>query len=215
MKRSKLRKILDKTLTIYTVIGIFFIIASLALFLIPSIPQLFYSLDKDSTTNEVTTIAIDVEQKEEEIVKNTDPLPPFDETLPKKNYIIIPAIGVRSPLSQSSNYTEVLKKGAWMVNNFPSPDDLKKPVIIAAHRFGYIYWSEVERKEISFYNLPKLKNGDIVEIIWGQRKYTYKIKTSSEGRNITNYGYDLILYTCKLYNSPIRIFKYANLIPTP
>jgi LPXTG-site transpeptidase (sortase) family protein len=214
MKNNKILKILNKTLNVYTYIGIGLLVLAIVLFLAPSIPQFIYSLDKSSTTKEITVISDENISQLNDIVNTQNQLPKLDLTLPTSNYISIPKIAVYSPLSQGKNYEEILKNGAWMVNNFPSPEKQKKPVIIAAHRFGYIYWSDKERKKISFYNLPKLKVGDTVEVIWKQRKYVYEIKKSEESRKITSYDYDLILYTCKWYSSPVRIFKYANLVPS-
>lgn len=63
---------------------------------------------------------------------------------------------------------------------------------------------------MSFYKLPSLEKGDIVEIVWNQRIYKYKIYKTTENTKITDYNADLILYTCKMYwESPERIFKYA------
>lgn len=88
----------------------------------------------------------------------------------------------------------------------------RKPTILAAHRFGYLEWTQEYRLKNAFYNLPKLKNGDMVEIIWDQHKYTYQVQDVVEGTEITDYTSDLILYTCKFLVSPTRIFVYARLI---
>ena len=84
------------------------------------------------------------------------------------------------------------------------------PIILAAHRFGYVTWTNSFRTLNSFYSLPKLKVGDRVEIVWNQRKYVYEIYKEETGTAITDYTADLILYTCDLWNSPTRIFKYAR-----
>ena len=83
-------------------------------------------------------------------------------------------------------------------------------MILAAHRWGYVYWTNSFRTLNSFYNLPKLAVGDKIEIIWNQRKYLYEIYDSGTGDKITDYSANLILYTCELWNSPTRIFKYAK-----
>lgn len=207
------KKFLSFILKFQTQLGLILLILAIIIILIPSLPQIWYRVFPESTNEEVTSISqVPSQPNSSQQTSQTNKLPVKDSSLPKTNYIIIPSIGVRSPMKNSKNYEEVLKVGSWMVNDFPTPNELKKPVIVASHRFGYLDWSTKERREISFYNLPKLKNGDIVEIVWDQRKYKYKIVDSSEGANIKSYNHDLILYTCKLYNSPTRIFKYAQRI---
>ena len=84
--------------------------------------------------------------------------------------------------------------------------------MIASHRFGYSSWSEEKRRLISFFNLPETKVGNRITIIWNQRKYVYEIVEVGETTYVENYDTDLILYTCRYYNSPVRIFRYANLV---
>lgn len=140
--------------------------------------------------------------------------PRFNASLPLENTIRIPSIGVDTEIQESTfeYYEEVLKKGVWRVPDFGTPYTRNKPTIMAAHRFGYLAWSNIFRRENSFFNLPKLKEGDIVEIIWRQRKYVYEIYATEESEEISNYSADLILYTCEALSSPIRIYKYARLL---
>jgi hypothetical protein len=65
---------------------------------------------------------------------------------------------------------------------------------------------------MSFFSLPKTRVGDKIDIIWGQRKYEYEIYKAETKTQISDYDADLILYTCLLYNSPDRIFRYARRI---
>lgn len=142
-----------------------------------------------------------------------------DVSLPEGHYLSIPKIGVDTVIweGESDNYDKALKKGVWRVGDFGVPglpfgDAQGKSVILAAHRFGYLEWTQEYRLKNAFYNLPKLKNGDMVEIIWDQHKYTYQVQEVVEGTEITDYTSDLILYTCKFLVSPKRIFVYARLI---
>lgn len=142
-----------------------------------------------------------------------------DISLPEGHYLSIPKIGVDTVIweGESDNYDKALKKGVWRVNDFASPAEAlakegRKPTILAAHRFGYLEWTQEYRLKNAFYNLPKLKNGDMVEIIWDQHRYTYQVQKVEEGTEITDYTSDLILYTCKFLVSPARIFVYARLI---
>ena len=141
-----------------------------------------------------------------------------DVSLPEGHYLSIPKIGVDTIIweGESDNYDKALKKGVWRVSDFATPDIATpgsgKPVILAAHRFGYIEWTQEYRLKNSFYKLPDLKPGDEVEIVWNQHRYKYQVTKLEEGEKITDYSSDLILYTCKYLVSPIRIFVYAKLI---
>jgi hypothetical protein len=86
-------------------------------------------------------------------------------------------------------------------------------MILAAHRFGWEWWWQSDYwKYNSFYLLPDTEPGDIVEIIDDQRKWTYEIYGGGEGDSILDYDADMILYTCKFLNSPVRHFRYARLV---
>lgn len=141
-----------------------------------------------------------------------------DVSLPEGHYLSIPRIGVDTIIweGESDNYDKALKKGVWRVGDFASPAEASAkaglPIILAAHRFGYLEWTQAYRLKNSFYKLPDLKNGDMVEIIWDQRRYTYQIQRVEEGTEITDYSSDLIMYTCKFLVSPVRIFVYAKRI---
>lgn len=140
--------------------------------------------------------------------------PAFNSKLPTETRITIPSIGVETTLQEASleNYEDALRKGVWRVPDFGTPYDRQKPTILSAHRFGYLAWSNIYRRKNSFFNLPKAKVGDTVEIIWRQRKYVYEIYGESEGADITDYTADLILYTCRQLDTDVRIFKYARLL---
>lgn len=140
--------------------------------------------------------------------------PEFNPALPKTNKLIISSIGVDGEIYEAphDNYEAALRNGVWHEPSFGTPFTRSKPTILAAHRFGYLAWTNQYRRENSFYNLPKLEMGETVEIIWKQRQYTYEIYDESQGEEITDYNADLILYTCEALNSDVRIFKYARLL---
>jgi sortase (surface protein transpeptidase) len=140
-------------------------------------------------------------------------LPPKDETLPEGMWLIIPKIGVRTPLDPTLSSEEALMKGVWMTPDYGMPGDRTQPVILAAHRYGWKWWWQSDYWQYhSFYLLPDLQPGDIVEVISDQRKYYYEIYAGEEGDLITDYTADMILYTCKFLNSPVRHLRYARLI---
>lgn len=140
--------------------------------------------------------------------------PRFDPALSISSSLKIPSIGVNTEIYEATkeNYEEALKKGVWRASDSGTPFNRTEPTILAAHRFGYLAWSNIFRRQHSFYNLPKLKVGDTVEITYKQRKYLYEVYGESEGEDISDYSADLVLYTCENLNSPVRIFKYARLI---
>ena len=110
------------------------------------------------------------------------------------------------------DYEDAIRYGVWRVPDLDTPDFNRKPVMLVAHRFGYLEWTRTYRKENSFYNLPKLDVGDEVEIYWDQRKYLYRVTKKEEGTEITDFAADLILYTCKFLVSDIRVLVYAERI---
>lgn len=140
--------------------------------------------------------------------------PTFNPRLPKENRLTIPSIGVKTELREATydNYESALRKGVWRVSDFSAPGSANTPTILAAHRFGYLNWTNKYRRENSFFNLPKLKVGDTVEIIWHQRKYMYEVYAESKGTEITDYSANLILYTCESLVGEERIFRYARLL---
>jgi LPXTG-site transpeptidase (sortase) family protein len=213
MKKKKLLKTLSK---IYLAVGVLLIFLAFSVLAITFYPQIWYSVDKGATQAEFTTIEKQVtileEVEKEEIVKEEPEsnLPTIDTSLPTENYLRISSIGVDSEISQNVSAEEGLEKGIWMVPNFGTPEYNDLPIIIAAHRFGYVYWSSDFREKSTFYNLPKLRVGDRVQIIWGQRSYEYEVYKAEDNTQITDYDADLILYTCRMYNSPTRVFRYLK-----
>lgn len=141
------------------------------------------------------------------------PLPPQDASLPTGTWLVIPRIGVRTEITPGEDQETALQDGVWLVPEYGRPGDITQPVIMAAHRYGWQWWWQTDYwKYHSFYNLPQLEPGDIVEVIDDQRKYYYEIYAGEEGEEITDYSADMILYTCKFLSSPLRHFRYARLI---
>ncbi|MEO8581648.1 MAG: sortase [Patescibacteria group bacterium] len=140
-------------------------------------------------------------------------LPEKNEYLPEGNWLVIPKIDVITNINESAieTHESALKKGVWRVPDFADPTQQKKfPTILVAHRYGYIAWSDQFRRQNSFYHLDQLGVGDTFEIIWDHRRFQYEIYAGEEGQQITDYNADIVLYTCKYLNSPVRIFRYAR-----
>lgn len=183
---------------------------------VPVVPMVWYRVKPTVTMELATILHKPVVKQEQTAVARTydDWQPAVDSTLQPGERITIPAIKVKTPIIETptENFEWALSRGVWRVPDFGTPDDRRLPTILAAHRFGYLSWTNTYRREHSFFNLPKLTQGDRIEVIWNQRKYVYEVYGWDEGREISDYSADLILYTCQYLESDIRIFKYARLI---
>ena len=210
-KLQKKEKVLLMSIKTFLLLGIIFLVLSFA-------PSIWYSLAShvDDFSVAILTTVLDKQKTVEEkpTVEIPNWQPTFDSRLPRDTVLTISEIGIDTKINEAiyQNYEDALKAGPWRVPDFGTPADRTKPVILAAHRFGYLAWTNIYRRKNSFYNLPKLKEGDIVELIYKQRKYTYEIYAESRGEEIEDYTANLILYTCETLNSNIRIFKYARLL---
>jgi sortase (surface protein transpeptidase) len=202
----------------FITLGIVLWLSAIILALLPSWPHLYYRLFPGTSNTLASTIASTVQNislttplvKEGSGEIKKPPLPDIDPSLPKDNGLIIDKIGVKGAIHEGTDWEEILKTGIWRVPDFGTPESNQLPIILAAHRWGYLDWSAAFRKLNSFYSLPKLVVGDTVEVIWNQRPYEYKIYSVSTGTKITDYNANLILYTCQMWDSPVRFFVYAN-----
>lgn len=220
------KKFFKSLTTTYTIIGFLLIITSVVLILIPTSPYIWYRVNPRATQQEIVMLTEEISEKDTEEIatifqeereetqeeREEEKIPPLNTNLPEGYFVSIPSINVLSPISDNPNYEEALKDGTWIVPEFGTPEERELPIILAAHRFGYQTWTREVRERISFYNLPNVDPGEYVNIYWNQREYTFKIYKSEESTYISDYGADLILYTCKYFNSPIRIFRYATLV---
>ena len=220
------KNIWEKINKIYVIIGFILVITAVLVAFVPIAPYVWYRINSNATQQDVEKLATSVAenklqlesglrtQRRERDIQTVSILPDYDPSLPEGYIIEIPTIGVYSPISTSTDYTEALKHGSWIVSDFGTPDLTELPIIIASHRFGYNSWTVDYRNRISFYNLPNTRAGDLINIYWNQRKYTYEIYGVEDSTYISDYGADLILYTCKYFNSPVRIFRYAKRVRT-
>ena len=212
---------------LFITVGIIFWSLTAIFALLPSWPHIYYRLQPQASNLLASTIASTAVQAQETISKPsvtpkitptplpspsitpTPSLPEVDPSLPAENGLIIDKIGVRGEIHDGEDVKNILRAGIWRVPDFGTPPENSRPVILAAHRWGYLEWSTSFRKLNSFYNLPQLKVGDTIKVIWEQRQYEYKVYSTETGTAITAYDADLILYTCQLWNSPVRFFVYA------
>lgn len=209
----KSKNLLNKVLNIYTVLGFVFLVGAVVLVSIPIYPYVWYRLNPNATNEDVEKIAKEVIEIEKvEAGERKSKVPPLDRSLPEGYHVLVPDVKINSPISRSKDYKQALIHGSWIVPEYGTPERDELPIILAAHRFGYSSWSTETRNRISYYNLPNTDVGDEIMIYWNQRKYLYKIYAEEESTYISDYSADLILYTCKYFNSPERIFRYAERI---
>ena len=198
--------------------GVFLWLIALLVIVGPAAPSLAYKLVPRLTESVAEKLGSDAAVAKSEFGAElyVEPvaLPPYEDSLPKENMLVIEKIGFNSEISTDPDWVETMKKGPWMVPDYGVPTERGLPVILAAHRFGYIYWSNQFRREHSFYNLPKLGVGDTFNIVWDRRKYTYEIYEgyTDEAIRESSYGADVILYTCEVLNSDRRIVRLARRI---
>ncbi len=137
--------------------------------------------------------------------KNTNPLP-------KKNWIIIPKMGVDTEILEGDVNT-MLWKGVVRMAVGSTPDKGGN-TIITAHR--YLYRPPNPK---TFFLLDKLTKGDIITIYWQNKKYQYKVRESrvvepdeiSILHNTPNP--QLTLFSCTpLFTSKQRLVVIADLI---
>lgn len=207
---AKISNILQKAAKYTAAAGAVFMFISFA-------PSVWYSMQGGSSfVSKLIAETAQKANKEENVLPSVDPKyqPRYNASLPKENMLIIPSLGIETKIGEATyeNYEDALRDGVWRAPDFSTPYERKNPTILAAHRYGYLAWSNNFRKKSSFYNLPKLEEGEVVKVIWRQREYTFEVYATEEGEKITDYSADLILYTCGSLNSPERIFKYARLM---
>lgn len=198
--------------------AIFALLSSYPIFLyfyytiVPGTSKLLSSALAKTSTESVAEIR---HQEPSVIPEEPKPVITRDPSLPEGQYVAIPTLGIDTAVleASSSAYEEALRRGVWRVPEFATPESGgERPIILAAHRFGYVDWTQTYREKNSFYKLPDVKVGESVVLTWNQHRYTYKVTKVEEGSEITDYSSDLILYTCKFLVSPIRIVVYADLV---
>jgi hypothetical protein len=179
------------------------------------LPEIYYTVfSQSSAVGQVADAAKETATTQPRSTPEAQPyMPVQNPDLPTGSWLSIPRIGVYSEMHATIDENEALDKGVWLVPDFGKPGDTTQPIILAAHRFGWDWWWKSDYwKYNSFYLLTETEPGDRVEIIYDQRKWVYEIYAGEEAELISDYDADLIMYTCKYLNSPIRYFRYAKLI---
>lgn len=122
------------------------------------------------------------------------------------NQVIIPKIGVRTPILESGSI-DILEKqeGVWHQKG-----DTKSNFVLAGHRFRYL-----PPNTSTFYNLGQLQAGDVVLVDWYNQRYAYTVKeTKTVSQDDTSVlhgsGNQLTLYTCNDQKQTERIVVVAE-----
>jgi LPXTG-site transpeptidase (sortase) family protein len=132
--------------------------------------------------------------------------------LTSDNQLIIPAIGVRTPIVEGSSLSVLLKNnGVWhQTGALPSGS-----LVLAGHRFRYL-----PPNTSTLYNLGKLKTGDVMLVDWFGRRYSYQVSavqaipaSNTEVLQQRTEPNHLYVYTCQDYKMTQRILVTASLIP--
>lgn len=218
IRRQKKYKVIYKAGP--STIAMFFagiMLASFLIFLVATGFPVFawgYNVLRPTASAQLSQILRNVTDSEEADKHVTTPMQ--DPTLPTSKKITIPSIKVDTEIREAEipDYEEALRLGVWRVQNFASPDNIEPghPMIMVAHRFGYLDWTNEYRRLNSFFNLPKVQIGDKILVTWDQRPYVYEVRKVMTAEMIEDYNYDLILYTCQYLVSPEKVFVYAKRI---
>lgn len=143
--------------------------------------------------------------------KNTKLAIPSNTAVTNNFTIKINSIGVETVIFESLNGEKALNKGVWRSPYSGTPDNNFFPIILSAHRWGYETYTDEFRARNLFLNLPNINIGDFVIINWNNKEYRYKVTELIESTQSEKTS-DLILITCKHFNSPVRYFVYASLV---
>lgn len=114
--------------------------------------------------------------------------------------LIIPKIGVDMELGTDP---KTLDTAGWVQNLYPD----NSPMVIAAHRFGWIGMPNDRKVTHTLYNINKMIVGDEVIIQWNGERKIYKIKDITEATNNPSIkAGEVLIYTCKFLESEERVF---------
>lgn len=129
---------------------------------------------------------------------------------PEENTLIIPAIRLDTKVFEGD--IDNLNKGIWH-RNFSGDPAAGGNMVLIGHRFQFT------SGENTFYQLPKVKEGDLIGLFWNQVEYNYKIEEVFEVNPSDVYienpteEHILTLYTCTpLWTADKRLVVRARMI---
>jgi sortase A len=144
------------------------------------------------------------------VLRNSTEVIDVPKPKPLDNRLVIPSIGVDQGVFQDGESS--LDKGLWLRPQGVAPD-IDGNVVIAGHRFTY------KNPNGEFYNLDKVKPGDVIAIFWDQKEYNYVAREIIVVPANALYIEDptdqpqLTLYTCTpVWSTANRLVVVADLI---
>lgn len=96
-------------------------------------------------------------------------VPDAGATASLSNELIIPSINVNEEIVEASSIGPVHEK-VWHRPGTSTPDQGSNTVLVA-HRYATIGGN----RSSTFYNLPDLKEGDSISVVWDGKLYTYEV----------------------------------------
>lgn len=164
---------------IITITGIVLVLFGIFVFYQTTSPEIAYQLN----IPDVEELTLSVETAEDLSV----------------NRLIIPSIGVDMQIGSEQRFLDF---GGWV----QSSNQENEPNLIAIHRFGWDNLSPEQKIKQTLYHVQKLKGGDKIYLIWNSKRYQYEVTDLIDDTNNPPITEDLVLYTCKFFNSSHRIF---------
>jgi LPXTG-site transpeptidase (sortase) family protein len=191
------------------VVGIFLAATSVLFLVFPQ--QKTISADERKRDRETAIIQKDLfTEKKEEVKVPEVILVPENEAVTYGSTIKVPSVGIDTSIYESKNINAALDKGVWRMPEHGTPANEGTTTVLAAHRWGPDNMPTEKRIKDLFYSLDKVNTGDVIEINWNGETYTYVVKDKEENSIVSKKPGDLILVTCKYYNSSMRIIVYAD-----
>lgn len=150
-----------------------------------------------------------VDWSAQNILKGINPVSPENSN----GKIIIPKIDVEMPIIVSNDSEEGLRGGTWILPRTSTPDKGRNTVLLAHRLQNNLSYSK------TFYNLDKLKQGDVIVVEWGGLEYHYIMSYSEivkpEQTEVLNPSIEPIvtLITCDpWYSTENRLVVTAALV---
>ncbi len=128
------------------------------------------------------------------------------------NKIVVKSMKVDTAILEGKSVS-TLNQGVWRLPGTATPDQGGN-MVIAAHR-----WKWLPTSNKSFYDIDKMKVGDMVEVTWNGTLYKYKVSTI---KTVTPDKIDILqntdtakltLFSCApLFSSKYRLVVQADLV---
>lgn len=154
---------------------------------------ILYNIFSPEIAYEQSTIEREIEEK-------------YEEEIPKQNMMVISKIGVEMKIGEPEHFLDF---GGWI----QKLNQENNPFVISAHRFGWNTFSLDQKRKQTLYHVDKLSEEDEIIVFWEGEKLTYRVKQITTATNNPSIkDSELLIYTCKFWNSAERVFVLAKKI---